>query len=164
MLLLDGLSFAFFFILDLFVWLQSSTVVVPLSTLAVLHAIGLAIQLLLIYVGGCFVNRRGENHGHATPQTPQKSPSSSASYLARHFDLKYSDIPGIFLGGVIPFLELGADVPFHLRNIGACENSTQILSALSTFAVFVALFSVTVAEISILTTYFRLRNQVGFLF
>lgn len=133
--------------------------VVPFSTVVTIHALALAIQLPLVYTGGSFALKKGEHSRLVMPRTFQSSPPASS--LSHHFDLDFQDVPRICLSGVIPFLEIYADLPLVIHKLVRWRNSSQTQSILSSFTVLVALHGATVAGISLLMTYNRLRNQVS---
>uniref|UniRef100_A0A4D5R996 Transmembrane 9 superfamily member n=2 Tax=Scolopendra TaxID=41364 RepID=A0A4D5R996_SCOVI len=143
-LLCPGIVFALFFVMNLMLWSFGSSAAIPFTTLLALLALWFGVSLPLTFVGAYFgFRKRVIEHPVRTNQIPRQIPEQSI----------YSQpLPGIIMGGVLPFGCIFIQLFFILNSIW----SNQIYYMFGfLFLVFVILI-ITCSETTILLCYFHL--------
>lgn len=150
-LLFPGLAFCLIFILNLFVWAQSSSTALPFSTLVSLLALWLLIQVPLVYIGSWlgYVRAAPWEHATKTSSIPRQIPPQPW-YLRSTY--------GTLLTGVVPFAVLFIELLFVFKNLWQDKSGYYyvfgFLSAVCTILL------VTVSEVTIIATYSQLCAEV----
>lgn len=112
-----GIVFGLFFVMNLVLWDEESSGAVPFSTLVAILALWFGVSVPLTFVGAYFgFRKRSLEHPVRTNQIPRQIPDQS---------IYTQPIPGIIMGGVLPFgelihyrlnnLELTFDCPFRMH-------------------------------------------------
>nr|KAG5685970.1 hypothetical protein BaRGS_017409 [Batillaria attramentaria] len=142
--LVPGVVFAIFFVLNLVLWIKGSSAAVPFSTLIALLALWFGISVPLTFVGAYFgFRRRPIEHPVRTNQIPRQIPDQS---------LYTRPLPGIVMGGVLPFGCIFIQLFFILNSIWS-HQMYYMFGFL--FLVFIILI-ITCSEATILLCYFHL--------
>ncbi|ELT97770.1 hypothetical protein CAPTEDRAFT_180051 [Capitella teleta] len=142
--LCPGIIFGVFFLLNLILWGKHSSAAVPFLTLLALLALWLCISVPLTFVGAYFgFKKRTIEHPVRTNQIPRQIPEQS-------FYTK--PLPGIVMGGVLPFGCIFIQLFFILNSIWS-HQMYYMFGFL--FLVFIILI-VTCSEATILLCYFHL--------
>jgi transmembrane 9 superfamily member 2/4 len=93
-----GIVFGLFFVMNLVLWDEESSGAVPFSTLVAILALWFGVSVPLTFVGAYFgFRKRSLEHPVRTNQIPRQIPDQS---------IYTQPIPGIIMGGVLPFGEL----------------------------------------------------------
>lgn len=139
-----GVVFSLFFIMNLVLWGKGSSAAVPFSTLVALLALWFGVSVPLTFVGAYFgFRKRILDHPVRTNQIPRQIPEQS---------LYTQPIPGIVMGGVLPFGCIFIQLFFILNSLW----SSQMYYMFGfLFLVFVILV-ITCSETTILLCYFHL--------
>jgi transmembrane 9 superfamily protein 2/4 len=142
--LCPGIVFVIFFILNCFLWAKHSSGAVPFLTLVALLALWFGISVPLTFVGAYFgFKKRAIEHPVRTNQIPRQIPDQT--FYTR-------PLPGILMGGVLPFGCIFIQLFFILNSIW----SHQLYYMFGfLFLVFIILI-ITCSEATILLCYFHL--------
>lgn len=90
-----GIVFGLFFVMNLVLWHEESSGAVPFSTLVAILALWFGVSVPLTFVGAYFgFRKRSLEHPVRTNQIPRQIPDQS---------IYTQPIPGIIMGGVLPF-------------------------------------------------------------
>ncbi|KAK0048949.1 transmembrane 9 superfamily member 2 [Biomphalaria pfeifferi] len=139
-----GLVFAVFFLLNLVLWAKGSSAAIPFTTLIALLALWFGISVPLTFVGAYFgFRKRPIEHPTRTNQIPRQIPEQS---------LYTRPLPGIIMGGVLPFGCIFIQLFFILNSIWS--HQTYYMFGFL-FLVFIILI-ITCSEATILLCYFHL--------
>ncbi|CAL1530573.1 unnamed protein product [Lymnaea stagnalis] len=139
-----GLVFGVFFLLNLVLWAKGSSAAIPFSTLVALLALWFGISVPLTFVGAYFgFRKRPIEHPTRTNQIPRQIPEQS---------LYTRPLPGIVMGGVLPFGCIFIQLFFILNSIWS--HQTYYMFGFL-FLVFIILI-ITCSEATILLCYFHL--------
>ncbi|KAF2898668.1 hypothetical protein ILUMI_07502 [Ignelater luminosus] len=143
-MLSPGVVFFLFFIMNLVLWSKGSSAAVPFTTLLALLALWFGVSVPLTFVGAYFgFRKRALEHPVRTNQIPRLIPEQS---------VYTQPIPGIIMGGVLPFGCIFIQLFFILNSIW----SSQMYYMFGfLFLVFIILV-ITCAETTILLCYFHL--------
>jgi transmembrane 9 superfamily protein 2/4 len=142
--LCPGIVFGVFFVLNLFLWGKGSSAAIPFTTLLALLALWFGISVPLTFVGAYFgFKKRPIEHPVRTNQIPRQIPEQT-------FYTK--PIPGIIMGGILPFGCIFIQLFFILNSIWS-HQMYYMFGFL--FLVFLILI-VTCSEATILLCYFHL--------
>jgi len=143
-MLCPGVVFGHFFVLNLVLWYQASSAAIPFFTLVALLALWFGVSVPLTFVGAYFGFRKPAiEQPVRTNQIPRQIPDQS---------VYTQPIPGIIMGGVLPFGCIFIQLFFILNSIW----SSQIYYMYGfLFLVFVILV-ITCSETTILLCYFHL--------
>ena len=149
-MLCPGVVFAHFFILNLVLWYYGSSAAIPFFTLVALLALWFGVSVPLTFVGAYFGFRKAPiEQPVRTNQIPRQIPDQS---------VYTQPIPGIIMGGVLPFGCIFIQLFFVLNSIW----SSQIYYMYGfLFLVFIILI-ITCSETTILLCYFHLCAEVKF--
>lgn len=139
-----GLVFGVFFLLNLILWFKGSSAAIPFSTLVALLALWFGISVPLTFVGAYFgFKKRPIEHPVRTNQIPRQIPEQS-------FYTK--PLPGIIMGGVLPFGCIFIQLFFILNSIWSHQMYYMFGFLFLVFLILV----VTCSEATILLCYFHL--------
>lgn len=142
--LCPGIIFGIFFVLNATLWMMGSSAAVPFSTLVALLALWFGISVPLTFVGAYFGFKKPTiEHPVRTNQIPRQIPTQSFYTRA---------LPGIIMGGVLPFGCIFIQLFFILNSIWS-HQMYYMFGFL--FLVFIILI-VTCSETTILLCYFHL--------
>lgn len=142
--LCPGIVFGIFFLLNLILWGKGSSAAVPFTTLIALLALWFGISVPLTFVGAYFgFKKRPIEHPVRTNQIPRQIPEQS--FYTR-------PLPGIVMGGVLPFGCIFIQLFFILNSIWS-HQMYYMFGFL--FLVFIILL-ITCSEATILLCYFHL--------
>ncbi|XP_022908111.1 transmembrane 9 superfamily member 2 [Onthophagus taurus] len=143
-MLCPGVVFGLFFIMNLVLWGEDSSAAVPFTTLLALLGLWFGVSVPLTFVGAYFgFRKRAIEHPVRTNQIPRLIPEQSVYTQA---------VPGIIMGGVLPFGCIFIQLFFILNSIW----SSQMYYMFGfLFLVFIIL-AITCAETTILLCYFHL--------
>lgn len=143
-LLCPGVVFGVFFVCNLFLWWKDSSAAVPFSTLVALIALWICISIPLTFLGSYFGFKRAPiQHPVRTNQIPRQVPEQS-------FYTK--PIPGILMGGILPFGCIFIQLFFILNSIWA----HQTYYMFGFLGLVWVILVVTCSEATILLAYFHL--------
>ncbi|XP_034936872.1 transmembrane 9 superfamily member 2 [Chelonus insularis] len=143
-MLCPGIIFCLFFIMNLIFWSKGSSAAVPFSTLIALLALWFGVSVPLTFVGAYFgFRKRAFEHPVRTNQIPRQIPEQSFYTQA---------IPGVVMGGVLPFGCIFIQLFFILNSIWS--NQMYYMFGFL-FLVFLILI-ITCSETTILLCYFHL--------
>lgn len=142
--LCPGCVFVLFFVLNLLLWAKGSSAATPFTTLLALLSLWFGISLPLTFVGAYFgFKKRTIEHPVRTNQIPRQIPEQS---------IYTQPIPGIIMGGILPFGCIFIQLFFILNSIW----SSQVYYMFGfLFLVFIILI-ITCSETTILLCYFHL--------
>lgn len=139
-----GIAFGVFFLLNCVLWAKQSSAGIPFLTLLALLSLWFGISVPLTFIGAYFgFKRRPIEHPVRTNQIPRQIPDQS-------FYTK--PLPGIIMGGVLPFGCIFIQLFFILNSIWS-HQMYYMFGFL--FLVFIILI-VTCSEATILLCYFHL--------
>jgi transmembrane 9 superfamily protein 2/4 len=142
--LCPGIIFGVFFVLNLLLWAMGSSAAVPFGTLVALLALWFGISVPLTFVGAYFGFKKPPiEHPVRTNQIPRQIPEQS---------IYIRTLPGIVMGGVLPFGCIFIQLFFILNSIWS-HQMYYMFGFL--FLVFIILI-VTCSETTILLCYFHL--------
>jgi len=142
--LCPGIVFGIFFVLNLVLWVMGSSAAIPFGTLVALLALWFGISVPLTFVGAYFGFKKPPiDHPVRTNQIPRQIPEQS-------FYIR--PLPGIVMGGVLPFGCIFIQLFFILNSIWS-HQMYYMFGFL--FLVFIILI-VTCSETTILLCYFHL--------
>ena len=164
-MLCPGVVFAHFFILNLVLWYYGSSAAIPFFTLVALLALWFGVSVPLTFVGAYFGFRKAPiEQPVRTNQIPRQIPDQSVYtqvlnliFIFVFFIFYFQPIPGIIMGGVLPFGCIFIQLFFVLNSIW----SSQIYYMYGfLFLVFIILI-ITCSETTILLCYFHLCAEVN---
>ncbi|XP_068150761.1 transmembrane 9 superfamily member 2-like [Drosophila tropicalis] len=139
-----GVVFSLFFVMNLVLWGENSSGAVPFSTLVALLALWFGVSVPLTFVGAYFgFRKRALEHPVRTNQIPRQIPDQS---------IYTQPIPGIVMGGVLPFGCIFIQLFFILSSLWS--NQMYYMFGFL-FLVFLILI-ITCSETTILLCYFHL--------
>ena len=112
-MLCPGIVFAHFFVMNLVLWSRDSSAAIPFFTLVALLALWFGVSVPLTFVGAFFgFRRRAVEHPVRTNQIPRQIPDQS---------VYTQPIPGIIMGGVLPFGCIFIQLFFVLNSIWSAQ-------------------------------------------
>ncbi|XP_051506185.1 transmembrane 9 superfamily member 2-like isoform X2 [Myxocyprinus asiaticus] len=142
--LCPGIVFVDFFLMNLILWVEGSSAAVPFGTLVAILALWFGISVPLTLVGAYFgFKKTGIEPPVRTNQIPRQIPQQS-------FFTK--PVPGIFMGGILPFGCIFIQLFFILNSIWS-HQMYYMFGFL--FLVFIILV-ITCSEATVLLCYFHL--------
>ncbi|KAI5704621.1 hypothetical protein M8J75_007314 [Diaphorina citri] len=142
--LVPGVVFCLFFVMNLIFWAKDSSAAVPFSTLLALVSLWVWVSMPLTFIGSFFgFRKRAIEHPVRTNQIPRQIPEQSVYTQA---------IPGVIMGGVLPFGCIFIQLYFILSSIWSSQ--TYYMFGFL-FLVFLILI-ITCSETTILLCYFHL--------
>ncbi|KAM6953707.1 transmembrane 9 superfamily protein member 5 isoform 4-T4 [Aplochiton taeniatus] len=143
-LLCPGIVFADFFLMNLILWAEGSSAAIPFGTLVAILALWFGISVPLTFIGAYFgFKKPAIEQPVRTNQIPRQIPEQS-------FFTK--PIPGIIMGGILPFGCIFIQLFFILNSIWS-HQMYYMFGFL--FLVFIILL-ITCSEATILLCYFHL--------
>lgn len=142
--LCPGIVFGLFFVMNLVLWSKGSSGAVPFSTLIALLALWFGISVPLTF-GGAYIGfrKRPFEHPVRTNQIPRQIPDQT---------VYTQPIPGIIMGGILPFGCIFIQLFFILNSIW----SSQIFYMFGFLFLVFLILVVTCSETTILLCYFHL--------
>ncbi|KAI4138831.1 MAG: hypothetical protein LQ341_004497 [Variospora aurantia] len=146
-LLIPGIVFATFFLLNLFLWAKHSSGAVPFTTMLVILAIWFIISVPLSFAGSWL----GFRHAPITPpvrvnQIPRQIPPST-TYLR--------PLPSMLLVGILPFGAIFVELYFIMNNMWFGKVYYMFGFLFLTYTIMI----ITCAAVSILLVYFLLCSE-----
>jgi len=146
-LLCPGLVFILFFILNLVLWINSSSAAIPFGTLVALLALWFLVATPLVFVGSYFGFKKDTiEHPVRTNQIPRQIPT-------QYFYTK--PLPGIIMGGILPFGCIFIQLFFILNSIW----SHQFYYMFGFLSIVYLILIITCSETTILLCYFHLCTE-----
>ncbi|KAJ8266944.1 hypothetical protein GJAV_G00136450 [Gymnothorax javanicus] len=143
-LLCPGIVFTDFFLMNLILWVEGSSAAVPFGTLVAILALWFGISVPLTYLGAYYGFKKEEIHFPVrTNQIPREIPRQM---------LFSKPIPGIVMGGILPFGCIFIQLFFILNSIWS-HQMYYMFGFL--FLVFIILI-ITCSEATVLLCYFHL--------
>ena len=152
--LFPGLSFAFVFVLNLFVWAQASSTAIPFGTIVALTLLWLFIQLPLVYAGSWYgyVRTGPWDHPTRTHVMPRRIPRST--WYGR-------PIASLLLAGLLPFAVVFIELFFVFRSLW--QDKSGYYYVFGYLAAVGLILVLTVTEVTIVATYMQLCAEVSFI-
>ncbi|XP_071838506.1 transmembrane 9 superfamily member 2-like [Apostichopus japonicus] len=145
--LIPGIVFGIFFGLNLILWGEGSSAAIPFSTLIALLALWFCISTPLIFIGSYFgFRQRPIEFPVRTNQIPRQIPEQTFYTMP---------IPGIIMGGILPFGCIFIQLFFILNSIW----SHQFYYMFGFLAVVALILVITCSEATILLCYFHLCTE-----
>lgn len=142
--LCPGVVFGLFFVMNLVLWSKGSSGAVPFSTLIALLALWFCVSVPLTFVGAYLgFRKRPLEHPVRTNQIPRQIPDQS---------IYTQPIPGIIMGGVLPFGCIFIQLFFILNSIWSSQMYYMFGFLFLVFWILV----ITCSETTILLCYFHL--------
>lgn len=142
--LVPGIVFSVFFITNSMLWIKGSSAAVPFGTLVALLALWVFISIPLTFIGSYFgFKKRPIEHPVRTNQIPRQVPDQT---------IYTKPIPGMLMGGILPFGCIFIQLFFILNSIWA--HQTYYMFGFL-FLVFLILI-ITCSEATVLLCYFHL--------
>ncbi|XP_070492315.1 transmembrane 9 superfamily member 2 [Chironomus tepperi] len=139
-----GMVFGLFFIMNLVLWHEDSSGAVPFSTLVAILALWFGVSVPLTFVGAYFgFRKRSLEHPVRTNQIPRQIPDQS---------IYTQPIPGIIMGGVLPFGCIFIQLFFILNSLW----SNQMYYMFGFLFLVFLILVITCSETTILLCYFHL--------
>jgi len=143
-MLCPGIVFAHFFVMNLVLWYYGSSAAIPFFTLVALLALWFGVSVPLTFVGAYFGFRKPcIEQPVRTNQIPRQIPDQS---------VYTQPIPGIIMGGVLPFGCIFIQLFFVLNSIW----SSQIYYMYGFLFLVFLILVITCSETTILLCYFHL--------
>lgn len=143
-MLCPGVVFSIFFVLNLILWAKDSSAAVPFSTLVALLSLWFLVSVPLTFVGSVFgFRKRPIEHPVRTNQIPRQIPDQS---------VYTQPLPGIVMGGVLPFGCIFIQLFFILNSIW----SNQMYYMFGFLFLVFLILVITCSETTILLCYFHL--------
>lgn len=143
-MLCPGIVFALFFIMNLILWYKGSSAAVPFTTLLALLALWFLVSVPLTFVGSFFgYRKRCLENPVRTNQIPRQIPEQS---------IYTQPLPGIIMGGVLPFGCIFIQLFFILNSIWSSQTYYMFGFLFLVFLILV----VTCSETTVLLCYFHL--------
>ncbi|PXF47879.1 Transmembrane 9 superfamily member 6 [Gracilariopsis chorda] len=145
--LFPGLTFATFFVLNLFVWGSGSSGAVPFTTLLLLLFMWFGISVPLVFAGS-YVGYKSKPYEFPcrTNQIPRQIPAAPLNIPQGAY---------VVLAGILPFGTVFMELVFILNSIW----QNQILYLFGMLSIVFAILVVTCAEMSIVFTYLTLAAE-----
>jgi len=143
-----GVTFTVFFILNLLIWGEKSTLAIPFQTVLVLLAQWLGILLPLVYLGSYLAKKK-------EPFNPPVKVSDVPRIRTTKESWYSQPAISVLIGGVLPFGACFIEVFFIMSSVWL-HQFYYVFGFL--FIVFIILI-ITCAEISIVMCYFQLCNE-----
>jgi len=139
-----GIIFTLFFIMNLVLWAKGSSAAIPFTTLLALVALWMGVSVPLTFVGAYFgFKKRPIEFPVRTNQIPRQIPEQT-------FYTK--PIPGILMGGVLPFGCIFIQLFFILNSIWSSQMYYMFGFLFLVFLILV----ITCSETTVLLCYFHL--------
>ncbi|KAM8715628.1 hypothetical protein ACLKA7_002646 [Drosophila subpalustris] len=139
-----GVVFSLFFVMNLVLWGEGSSGAVPFSTLIALLSLWFGVSVPLTFVGAYFgFRKRALEHPVRTNQIPRQIPDQS---------IYTQPIPGIVMGGVLPFGCIFIQLFFILSSLW----SNQMYYMFGFLFLVFLILVITCSETTILLCYFHL--------
>ncbi|XP_053607218.1 transmembrane 9 superfamily member 2 [Plodia interpunctella] len=139
-----GVVFGLFFVMNLVLWGKGSSAAIPFSTLVALLALWFGVSVPLTFIGAYFgFRKRMLDHPVRTNQIPRQIPEQS---------LYTQPIPGIVMGGVLPFGCIFIQLFFILNSLWSSQMYYMFGFLFLVFLILV----ITCSETTILLCYFHL--------
>lgn len=143
-MLCPGVVFTIFFVLNLILWAKDSSAAIPFSTLVALLSLWFLVSVPLTFVGSVFgFRKRPIEHPVRTNQIPRQIPDQS---------VYTQPLPGIVMGGVLPFGCIFIQLFFILNSIW----SNQMYYMFGFLFLVFLILVITCSETTILLCYFHL--------
>lgn len=143
-MLCPGVVFGLFFVMNLILWVKGSSGAVPFTTLVALLAMWFLVSVPLTFIGAFFgFTKRPLEHPVRTNQIPRQIPDQS---------VYTQPIPGIIMGGVLPFGCIFIQLFFILNSIWSSQMYYMFGFLFLVFLILV----ITCSETTILLCYFHL--------
>ena len=136
----------------MFIWAQASSTALPFSTLIALAALWLLIQLPLVYAGSWYGYHRAAVWEHPTKTNiiPRQIPT-------QHW--YKSTVFTSLLAGLFPFMVIFVELLFVFRSLW--QDKSGYYYVFGFLSVVCIVHIVTVAEVTIVATYFHLCAEVS---
>lgn len=142
--LCPGIVFVIFFVLNLVLWVNSSSAAMPFLTLLALLALWFCVSTPLVFLGSYFgFKKQSIENPVRTNQIPRQIPEQS---------LYTRPLPGIIMGGILPFGCIFIQLFFILNSIWA----HQFYYMFGFLTLVYIILLVTCSETTILLCYFHL--------
>ncbi|XP_050338815.1 transmembrane 9 superfamily member 2 isoform X1 [Bactrocera neohumeralis] len=139
-----GIVFGLFFVMNLVLWHEGSSGAVPFSTLVALLGLWFGVSVPLTFVGAYMgFRKRALEHPVRTNQIPRQIPDQS---------IYTQPIPGIIMGGVLPFGCIFIQLFFILSSIWSSQMYYMFGFLFLVFLILV----ITCSETTVLLCYFHL--------
>jgi transmembrane 9 superfamily protein 2/4 len=146
--LCPGIVFVIFFVLNLVLWVNSSSAAMPFVTLLALLALWFCVSTPLVFLGSYFgFKKQSIENPVRTNQIPRQIPEQS---------LYTRPLPGIIMGGILPFGCIFIQLFFILNSIWA----HQFYYMFGFLTLVYIILLVTCSETTILLCYFHLCAEV----
>lgn len=143
-MLCPGIVFALFFLMNLMLWYKGSSAAIPFTTLLALLALWFLVSVPLTFVGSFFgYRKRCLENPVRTNQIPRQIPEQS---------VYTQPLPGIIMGGVLPFGCIFIQLFFILNSIWSSQTYYMFGFLFLVFLILV----VTCSETTVLLCYFHL--------
>ncbi|CAH0380589.1 unnamed protein product [Bemisia tabaci] len=143
-MLSPGIVFGIFFVMNLILWSKGSSAAVPFFTLLALLSLWLCVSVPLTFIGSFFgFRKRAIQHPVRTNQIPRQIPEQS---------VYTQPIPGIAMGGVLPFGCIFIQLYFILNSLW----SSQVYYMFGFLFLVFLILVITCSETTILLCYFHL--------
>lgn len=143
-MLCPGVVFGLFFVMNSILWAKGSSGAVPFTTLIALLAMWFLVSVPLTFIGAFFgFTKRPLEHPVRTNQIPRQIPDQS---------VYTQPIPGIIMGGVLPFGCIFIQLFFILNSIWSSQMYYMFGFLFLVFLILV----ITCSETTILLCYFHL--------
>ncbi|XP_042871776.1 transmembrane 9 superfamily member 2-like [Penaeus japonicus] len=143
-MLCPGIVFALFFLMNLIFWYKGSSAAIPFTTLLALLALWFLVSVPLTFVGSFFgYRKRTLENPVRTNQIPRQIPEQS---------VYTQPLPGIIMGGVLPFGCIFIQLFFILNSIWSAQTYYMFGFLFLVFLILV----ITCSETTVLLCYFHL--------
>lgn len=143
-MLCPGVVFGLFFIMNLMLWYKGSSAAIPFTTLLALLSLWFLVSVPLTFVGSFFgYRKRCLENPVRTNQIPRQIPEQS---------MYTRPLPGIIMGGVLPFGCIFIQLFFILNSIWSSQTYYMFGFLFLVFLILV----VTCSETTVLLCYFHL--------
>jgi transmembrane 9 superfamily member 2/4 len=153
--LVPGLLFAILFVLNLFVWAQSSSNAIPFGTLVALLVLWLLVQLPLVYVGAWV-----GHHRHGAWDHPVRPTIIARQIPPQPWYLRRPQV--VILGGLVPFLIILIELMYVFKSLWLDKSGFYYMFGFLAFVGLVLL--VAVCEVTVVVVYLQLCAEVSYLF
>lgn len=155
--LLPGMVFGTFFLLDLFLWAKGSSGAVPFTTMLIIILIWFVISVPLSVFGSWLALRRPAIQAPCrTNQIPRQIPepgfATGAGSAGKLSTLLQRPVPSMLLTGILPFGAIFVETHFIMSSLW----STQVYYMFGFLFVSYGLLIVTCATVTVLNVYFLL--------
>lgn len=156
-LLIPGIVFGTFFLLDLFLWAKGSSGAVPFTTMLIIILIWFIISVPLSVFGSWLALKRPvPDQPCRTNQIPRQIPepgfTTGAGSAGRLTTFLQRPIPSMLLTGILPFGAIFVETHFIMSSLW----STQVYYMFGFLFVSYGLLIVTCATVTVLNVYFLL--------